>query len=97
MLNEDDWAALKRRYPVGAEVPVTVDKHASFGMFVLLPDAPGVSAVIDAISYRPDGIDVYDHSQWPAEGSRLTATVGGYRERHQQFSLRVGPPIAKNR
>jgi hypothetical protein len=62
-------------------------------MFVALPDAPGVSAVIDAINYRPGGVDVYDHSQWPAEGSTVDAVVAGYRDRHQQLSLRVGPSV----
>lgn len=49
--------------------------------------------MIDAINYRPGGVDVYDHSQWPAEGSTVDAVVAGYRDRHQQLSLRVGPSV----
>lgn len=92
-LTEQEWAELKERFPRGAAVTVMVSEHVPFGMFVTLPGAEGVSALVEAISYRPGG-NVADPADWPGEGTPLDAVVSGYRDHLQQIVLHVGPPIS---
>lgn len=80
MDDAQEWHRAKSTFPIGSEVEVVVEKLMPFGMFVRLPGTPNVSAVIDAITYRPGGEDVLDHSRWPAEGAKITAVVADHVE-----------------
>ncbi|MFJ8813242.1 RNA-binding protein [Amycolatopsis thermoflava] len=91
MMNDAEWAAAKERFPIGAAVAAVVEQHLPFGMVVTLPG--GLPALIDAISYRPGGEDVFDHSKWPATGESIEAVVADHRDRNRQIQLRVGPPV----
>ncbi|MEV5296574.1 RNA-binding protein [Amycolatopsis methanolica] len=86
-----EWAAAKERFPIGSAVAAVVEQHLPFGMVVTLPG--GLPALIDAISYRPGGEDVFDHSKWPATGESIEAVVADHRDRNRQIQLRVGPPV----
>ena len=67
-----------------------------FGMLVQLPGFPEVPAVTDALSYRPNGQDVFDHSRRPHEGDTVEAVVADHVDRRRQVRLRVGPPLRAN-
>ncbi|GAA3805639.1 MULTISPECIES: S1 RNA-binding domain protein [Amycolatopsis] len=91
MMNDAEWAAAKERFPIGSVVEAVVAEHLPFGMIVTLPGE--VPALIDAISYRPGGEDVFDHSKWPAVGEPVHGTIADHRDRNRQIQVRVGPPV----
>src|SRR3954447_4956985 len=93
MTEDDTWAEVKDRFPIGSAANVVVERWMPFGMLVRLPGFPNISAIIDAIGYRPTGRDVIDHSKWAAEGACIAAVVADHVDRRQQVQLRVGPPF----
>jgi ribosomal protein S1 len=92
MINETKWAELLQRLPVNSQVMGVVLMHRPFGFFVQLDIAPAVSAIVDIISYRPDG-KLEGPENWPPVGERVLATVSDYREEYQQIRLRIGPAL----
>ncbi|GAA2410971.1 hypothetical protein GCM10010420_44760 [Streptomyces glaucosporus] len=89
----EGWDAVKRRLPLGRRVRGVVEVRRPFGFFVNLREAPGIAAIVDVISYCPDG-EVADPVDWPTEGEEIEAVVSDHRDLYHQIRLRVGPPFS---
>jgi hypothetical protein len=55
MTSESDWAEIIQRLPLNSQVMGSAVMHRPQGFFVRLDDAATVPAIVDTISYRPDG------------------------------------------
>ncbi|MGX1548543.1 hypothetical protein [Streptomyces adustus] len=89
MNRDQEWGEAKQRLPFGMLVQGTVLKVFPFGMFVHVSEFSSVKFVIDAVSYRPNGM-VIDPAQWPAIGSSIEGVVVDHVEHNREIKLSVG-------
>lgn len=89
-----EWADRKQRFPVGAQVSVTVLEHFPFGMKVRFNDSPDITKVLDILSFHPGGFATPEYSEWPDIGSTITVTVSYHDEWRHGIDIRVGPSLA---
>ncbi|MEU3739221.1 hypothetical protein AB0E78_19300 [Streptomyces sp. NPDC032198] len=98
MTKEISWEEAKRLYPVGSPARGVVKLRLPFGVFLDLDEAPGISALIDLLSYDPEGT-INDPAAPPAPlpdvGERVEGVVGQHGD--EQIKIRVGPPYWETR
>lgn len=89
MLNsDDDWKKACTSLRRGDVVSCTVTGHHQFGMLVVLDDIP-VWGVIERIGMGKAGYNTPD--DYAPVGSRLNATVVGFRDLSRQIELALPP------
>lgn len=90
-MNSERWDSVQLRFPLGAEVEAEVQERFSFGFSVkIVGGDPSLNAVVDLISYCPDG-EVGRPDEWPANGEVFRAVVVDHVHHNRQLKLHVGP------
>ncbi|MFE7115103.1 hypothetical protein ACFU99_06720 [Streptomyces sp. NPDC057654] len=90
MIDDAIWQTTKEHFPIGILVRGRVKEIRPFGFFLEITENPEAVAVVDAISYLPNGSPV-PPEEWPAPGDSIAAKVVAHAEHNRQIKLRVEP------
>ncbi|MFI1742066.1 hypothetical protein [Streptomyces sioyaensis] len=90
MIDSQEWEEVKRQLPFGTRTQASVVRHSGFGFFVQLAAFPDVTAVVDGISYLPDG-KMARRTEWPKAGELIEGVVVDHVEHNHEIKLRVEP------
>ena len=79
-----EWENAKSNIPIGAKVNCVVVHHRPFGLFVTIENTTAVG-LIERVGMIRDGYSA--PADYPPIGSRITATVLGFRDHSRQVEL----------
>jgi ribosomal protein S1 len=80
-----DWEEVKRRLPIGMPVSGTVVARRPFGAFVDI--GVGFPVLLEIIEIEGLTPELYRAGNWCPEGSRVTARVMSFQDRHRQIHV----------
>jgi ribosomal protein S1 len=84
----DEWTAIKQKFPFGAEVTGTVVRVETFGIFISIEGAPPGGGFADVAGMHHGGADG-SLVLWPAVGDPVAGVVVDQTDRNQQIKLHL--------
>jgi ribosomal protein S1 len=90
---ENDWAEIKKKFPLDSLTKGIVMLHAPYGIFVNLRVNYNIVGFIDLIDFVEEGPVNYE--DYPKFNSEIEVVVVGYNERNSQIRLSLKPSDLK--
>ncbi|MFE7245803.1 hypothetical protein [Streptomyces sp. NPDC057580] len=84
----DEWAAAKRKFPVGSQVAGTVERVAGFGIFVAVEGLDPFGVVADVAGMHKDAADDAVVI-WPEVGESVTGVVVEHMENNGKVKIHL--------
>jgi ribosomal protein S1 len=88
VVNAQSWDEIKHSCQPGTKLRGVVTKHASFGIFVALPEVR-FEGIVELGDFKDEGI--MTRSEYPEVGSLVDVSVLGFKESGQQIWLSMKP------